>query len=201
MTGRRLGAALLGLLLLSACATRPVREAGPGEADLLAAQSAREALLAEQPDWRLSGRLAVSVAGDGGSGQLEWHQQGDQAEIRLSAPVTRRSWRLQVLSDGARLEGLDGGTLEGPDAERLLAAATGWPIPVQAMAAWVRGARAPGPARIGFGPDGLPAWIEQQGWRVEYKEWRPGEPARPRRVFAERDDARVRLVVDGWGEP
>ncbi|HLS84180.1 MAG TPA: lipoprotein insertase outer membrane protein LolB [Arenimonas sp.] len=197
----RTATVLLGLLLLSACATRPARGPAGDEAALLAAQSAREAALAEQPAWQLSGRLAVSVDGDGGSGQLRWQQQEGQGELQLSAPVSRRSWRLSLLPGQARLEGLEQGPLQGPDAEQLLAEALGWPIPLGAMADWVRGARAPGPARIGFGPDGLPAWIEQQGWRVEYRDWFPGEPARPRRVFAERDDARVRLVVDRWGEP
>ncbi|KAA2284155.1 lipoprotein insertase outer membrane protein LolB [Arenimonas fontis] len=191
---------LLGLVL-AGCASRPARGPEADEAAWLAAQAAREALLAESGDWSFSGRLAVSVAGEGGSGRLDWRQQGDQAEVRLSAPVTRTSWRLLVWPGLARLEGIEGGPQEGPDAERLLHEALGWPIPVGAMADWVRGMRAPGPARIGFGPDGLPAWIEQQGWRIEYRDWDGGEPARPRRVFAERGEARVRLVVDRWGGP
>src|SRR5690606_33601063 len=59
----RTATVLLGLLLLSACATRPARGPAGDEAALLAAQSAREAALAEQPAWQLSGRLAVSVDG------------------------------------------------------------------------------------------------------------------------------------------
>lgn len=194
--------AALVVLALAACAPRlarvPAGEA-PDRAQLLAAQSAREAMLAESPDWSLAGRLAVSVAGEGGSGRLDWRQRGESAEIRLSAPVTRQSWVLATAPGLARIEGLPDGPREGPEAEALLHEATGWTIPVGALSSWVRGARAAGPADIEFGPDGLPLLIRQGGWTVEYRAWDGGEPARPLRVFARRGDASVRLVVDAWG--
>lgn len=195
-----------GLLLLAlaaslmACAPVAVRTGG-SQADLLAAQSAREAGLAEQVDWRMAGRLAVSAGGEGGSGRIEWRQRGADFDIRLSAPVTGRSWTLVQQGGDVVLDGLEGGPRRGADAEALLQDATGWRVPVSALAAWARGARAAGPARIEFGPDGLPALIAQQGWTVEYREWDGGEPARPRRVFARLDaQTSVRLVVESWGE-
>lgn len=192
--------ALPGLMLaLVACTPAPVRTSA--DASLLAAQAAHEAALLAQPQWQLQGRLAVSAAGEGGSGRIDWIQRGNEFDIRLSAPVTRASWRLQGGPGQAVLEGLDGGPLAGPDAGDLLAQATGWDIPVQALAYWVRGGRAPGPAQIEFGPDGLPALIVQQGWTVEYRGWTSETAPRPRRVFASRGEASVRLVVDAWEVP
>jgi outer membrane lipoprotein LolB len=189
----------LACLLVAGCATPGPRTAATS--GLLAAQSAREAELVGTPNWTLSGRLSVSAQGEGGSGRIEWRQQGEDFDIRLSAPVTRKSWRL-VWRDGlATLDGLDGGTLQGPDPEALLEQATGWRIPVAALAAWARGARADGPATVEFAPEGLPARISQQGWLVEYREWDQAAPAMPRRVFARQDEASVRLVVDAWGRP
>ncbi|GGA86637.1 outer-membrane lipoprotein LolB [Arenimonas soli] len=192
--------ALAGLVLaLAACVPATVRTGA--DASLLAGQAAHEAALAAEPDWRLQGRLAVSAGGDGGSGRIDWVQRGDSYDIKLSAPVTRASWRLQGGPAQARLDGLDGGPLAGPDARRLLADATGWDIPVQALSHWVRGGRAPGQAHIEFGPDGLPALIVQQGWSVEYRGWTAGPSPRPKRVFATRQDASVRLAVDAWEAP
>lgn len=192
--------ALSGLFLAGCVPKAPPGGSGASEVQRLATQSAREAMLAEMPAWSLAGRLAVSVAGDGGSGRIDWRQDADGTEVRLSAPVTRQSWVLRIGPAGATLEGLSGGLRSGRDAETLLAEATGWPLPVGALAAWARGARAPGPAEIEFGPDGLPRQIAQQGWVVEYREWGTGDPAMPRRVFARRGDASVRLVVDRWGD-
>jgi outer membrane lipoprotein LolB len=189
----------LTCLLLTACATSPPRSAAT--AGLLAAQSAREAELGLAPHWSMSGRLSVSAAGEGGSGRIEWDQRGEDFEIRLSAPVTRKSWRLLWRDGLATLEGLDDGPRQGPDPEALLEEATGWRIPVSALSAWARGARAAGAASVEFSPEGLPALISQQGWVVEYREWDQADPAMPRRVFASQDQASVRLVVDSWTRP
>ena len=187
-------------LLATACTTTPAPRQR-GDADLLAAQSAREAALAGQGEWTMSGRLSVSADGDGGSGRIDWQQRGQDFDIRLSAPVTRKSWRLVRRDGQATLEGLAGGAREGADAEALLFDATGWRIPLNALGAWARGARAPGPATIDFSPDGRPALIAQQGWQVEYREWDAADPARPRRIFARQGEATVRLVVEAWDAP
>lgn len=191
-------------LALAACGTTPVRT-GPAvpEAAAEAAQQAREAALRAEAAWSLGGRIAVSNGRDGGSGRLEWRQMGERFEVALSAPVTRQSWRLSGDPAQARLEGLEGGPRTGPDAAALLRSATGWDIPVVALADWVRGARADalGPASIRYDAAGRPARIEQGGWTIDYA-WPTTslEPLRPARVDARRGEARVRLVVDQWGD-
>jgi outer membrane lipoprotein LolB len=168
-----------------------MREADDG---LLAAQAGREAALAAQPQWRMSGRFAVSGEGEG-----DWQQHADGYVIEISAPVTRRSLRLSVDLQGARLEGLEQGPMHGVDAQALLYEATGWTLPLQPLMAWARGARARGPAQLEFGSDGLPARLQQQGWQVEYRSWDSRHsPALPIRVFASSGERRVRLAVDRW---
>lgn len=195
---RPIASVLLALLAVACTTTAPRQDS---DAALLQAQAAREAALAQAPDWTMTGRLSVSSASDGGSGRIEWRQQGSDFDIRLSAPVTRKSWRLVRAGGQTTLDGLEGGTRTGPDAETLLLQATGWRIPIDALAAWARGARASGPATVEFTPAGWPALIAQQGWQVEYREWDAGDPARPRRVFAKKDEATVRLVVESWEAP
>ena len=189
--------AVLAVLAITACAPVPVRR-GP-DAALLQQQAAREAMLMATPAWSLSGRIAVSDGHDGGSGRIEWNQRGSDFDIRLSAPITRRSWRLVRQGAQVRLEGLDGGTREGDDAQALLQQAVGWVVPVDALAAWARGARAGVGATLEFGADGLPALLNEQGWAVEYRAWTPGTtPPLPKKVFASQGQSRVRLQVDRW---
>ena len=44
-------------------------------------------------------------------------------------------------------------------------------VPVAQLTAWVRAARAKGEARLEFRDDGLPALIEQDGWKIEYPDY------------------------------
>src|SRR3546814_6539241 len=75
------------------------------------------------------------------------------------------------------------------------------PISLVALSAWVRGMRADGPAQMQFDERGLPAVVEQQGWRVEFRAWsNDGSMPMPRRLFASRADAKVRLVIDAWND-
>lgn len=205
MSMRRLLFAMVGAGLLAGCVTTAPRvPLPPAQRDAaVARQETREAALSQHARWNLQGRVALSNGKRGGSGRIDWQQDGDTYRVALSAPITRQSWRLEGDAGSARLEGLDGGPRVGDDATRLLREATGWEIPVQALAAWVRGARAAqaGPAQLAFAGDGRLAQLQQDGWTLDYSDWRPSPIAGvelPMRVNAERGDARVRLVVDDW---
>jgi outer membrane lipoprotein LolB len=189
---------VLSLTLLSACAGTGVR---PSAAAAEASQAARELALAGRQQWAFTGRVALANGDNGGSGRIEWTQDGDDFDIRLSAPITRQSWRVVREHGLVRLEGLEGGTREGEDAEALLLEATGWRLPVAAMAAWVRGLRGPGQATVTGDPLGLPASLAQAGWQVEYREWDAATPPLPRRIYATKGQASVRLVVEQWTAP
>jgi outer membrane lipoprotein LolB len=200
--GTRLRCVLLGfaVTVVAACAPAPTRPVVVVERERAEAlQLERERAVAASPDWAFAGRVAISTAGDGGSGRIEWAQRAGDFNVRLSAPVTRQSWRLQRAGGTVRLEGLEGGPREGADAEALLFEATRWRLPVADLAAWVRGVRGPdSPARMEFDDTGRLAAIEQSGWRVEYTDWNADPLPMPTRVQATRGDARVRLAIERW---
>ncbi|WP_448098627.1 lipoprotein insertase outer membrane protein LolB [Luteibacter yeojuensis] len=188
------------VLMLAACATTrpPVRQAG--DAVTLGMQEQRERSLADSDHWTLQGRLSVSDGKDSGSGGLTWRQDGERYEFTVRAPVTGRSFRLTGGPEGAELEGLDGGTRRGPDAESLMASAVGWQIPMTELRRWVLGLRADtGPADIAFGADRLPSRLVQDGWTVDYRQWDAmKQPPMPVRVFAEKAPYKVRLSIEDW---
>lgn len=189
---------LLVLLAVAACAPLKQRVTVPGDETSL---RAREAELAQHPTWAFNGRLALSEGSNGGTARIQWRQDGADFDIQLSAPITRQSWQLRQRAGKVSLEGLQGGTREGSDAEAMLLEATGWRIPLLAMAAWVRGVRAPGVADLSLDPNGLPATISQGGWAVEYRGWTVANPPLPQKLFARNGTASVRLVVEAWSEP
>jgi outer membrane lipoprotein LolB len=193
----RLVAAALPLLL-AACVPAVRMK---GDAGLLNAQQAREQALAHADHWVLQGRLGVSDGKQGGSGSFSWTQDGDHYEFVMRGPaISGANFRLSGGPDGALLEGLKSGSLQGPDAEALMRKALGWDVPLRDLRAWVLGLRADsGPAELSFGADRLPAQLQQDGWIVEYPEWDEGhQPPLPKKVFAANPPYKVRLSIDSW---
>lgn len=192
---------MLALLLLLTACVAPVRM--KSDARLLDAQRAREQVLAPVDRWVLQGRLGVSNGSDGGSGSFRWSQEGDHYEFVLRAPVTGKSFRLSGDSNGALMEGLDGGPLRGRDAESLMHRALGWDVPLRELRAWVLGLRGDsGPAELSFGADRLPALLLQDGWSVDYREWDISrQPPLPKKLYATKPPYKVKLVIESWQLP
>lgn len=188
-----------GALLMAACAGPRVRPDVAHDTRLLQDQAAREQVLSGLPDWSLRGRLGVSDGRDGGSGTLEWSQRGDAFRFSVHAPVTGKTWTLSGTPSHAVLTGLRTQAIEGDDARALLERELGWQVPVAGLVDWVRGMRGPGASRIEFRPDGLPAAIVQDGWRVEFLDYDSSrEPPLPRRLFASSGERKVRLAIREW---
>ena len=184
------------LCVLSACAPVRVRETPAA----LAAQQAREAKLAPLAHWTLTAHIGVSNGRDGGSGDLAWEQNGDAYRFTVRAPVTGKTWTLSGDASQAVLEGVDPQPDTDTDAQRLLRDRLGWDVPLADLRVWVRGLRASGSqASVQYDAQNLPAVIEQDGWKVEYRDWfTDRDPPLPRKVFVSRADARVRMVVESW---
>ncbi|MEO6927019.1 MAG: lipoprotein insertase outer membrane protein LolB [Rhodanobacter sp.] len=189
--------AVLLPMLLAACVPAVRMQ---GDAGLLSAQRAREQALAGADHWALQGRLGVSDGHDGGSGSFSWTQDGNHFDFVLRAPITGKSFRLSGGPDGALLEGLDGGPLQGHDAEALMRKALGWEVPLRELRAWVLGLRAAGgPAELSFGANRLPSLLKQDGWSVEYRGWDDSRhPPLPTKVYAAKPPYKVRLSIESW---
>lgn len=195
----RLAFAGLLILVLAACAPMRVKmHASTPAAE--AAQDAREAVLAPRTHWTLDAHIAVSTDRDSSSGELDWRQAGDAYVFTVRAPITGKTLKLTGDAQHARLEGVDAQASEDSDVQHLLRERVGWDVPLASLRAWVRGMRAPGtPARIQYNEQNLPALIEQDGWKIEYRDWfAERKPALPRIVFASHATTRVKMAIETW---
>lgn len=181
---------------LAACAPVRVKES----AETNSAQSAREAKLASMKSWTLTARIGVSDGKDGGSGELVWKQNGDNFDFTVHAPVTGKTWKLSGDASHATLEGVDPQPDTGRSPDRLLKDRLGWDVPLAQLSDWVRGLRAKGsPPNTTYDAQNLPAVIEQDGWKVEYRDWfTERNPPLPKKVFATRGNSRVRVSIEDW---
>lgn len=165
-----------------------------------AMQQAREMALSGRTHWSLAAHIGVSNERDSGSGELDWRRDGEAYTFTVRAPVTGKTWKLSGDDGHARLEGVESSPLEASDVEKLLRERVGWDVPLVALRAWVLGLRAPAaPARVSYAESGLPARIEQSGWIVEYRDWYTDRnPPLPKRVFATRGTARVKMAIESF---
>ncbi|MEO8671322.1 MAG: lipoprotein insertase outer membrane protein LolB [Tahibacter sp.] len=192
-------AGLAGLLLsLAACA--PLRTHGDPAG--MAAQTDREHVLQSRPRWSLVGRIAVSNGEDGGNAQVEWMQVGESCDLRVTAPVTGKTWHLAADQRQATLDGVGATRLTDRTAATLLEREVGWHIPVAQLQYWVRAMRSPeSTAELVFDAQHVLTGLVQSGWTVEYRDYFvEGEPRLPRKVFASRGKQRVRLYIERWQE-
>lgn len=186
----RIALGLIALAGLAACAQAPKRAIDADE------QSADARALER---WSLTGRVAVSNGKDGGSGRIDWVQDGATYTITIRAPVSNQTWRLSNSSGVVRLEGARKRPVEGEDAEELLAREAGWRLPIAEMQRWIRGVGYASRADVELDEHGLPRELTEAGWLVTYKAWdTTREPALPTRIAATRPPYKVKLAVSSW---
>lgn len=150
--------------------------------------------------WRMTGRVAVAVDGEGASASIDWRQSGDTADLVVSGPLGVGALRAVLDGSGLLLEDSSGARVVGADAERLLADRLGTDIPIRSLRYWMLGIPAPGqPYAETRSPDGRPASLQQSGWQVQFGRFGPvpgGEL--PDRLSLVRDGARLKLAVARW---
>ena len=187
---------LAGAVLLVGCAPTPIEPAAEGEPLWQAHQQVLNAI----GHWQVSGRMAIQAAGEGYHGRFDWRQLGDRMDLTVSGPLSQGSARLRGDGAGVELLDSDGGRVRAGDADTLLRRATGLQVPVTGLRYWILGLPAPTTesSRVLDGQGRLLS-LEQNGWNIDYRAYLDMDGrSLPRKVFLERDDLRVRLVVERW---
>jgi len=184
-------------LLLNACTAVDVREAGAPDQQIYLDRANR---IAAFEQWGLVGRLSLDDGEDGGSGKLRWEVRSTASDLDFHGAMGRGAWQLQVRPDGAMLREADGHVQVATDVNSLMQDRVGWSVPVDALAWWVRGLRAPGIIEFEeFDTDGRLLSLRQFGWAVDFKRYRSvDDMALPVRLEAQRDSHRVKLAIGSW---
>ena len=189
------GCLLLVLLAISAtgCALKPPL---PAESDW----QARQEMLVQEQRWNLSGRVSVRTAADAVNGSLTWVQDGRHTELGFRGPLGVGGFRLTGDDRQMLFEDSKGQQLVLDDPGNALASQLGWDVPLTSLGYWVRAL--PDPAmqvEQTFGPSGRLSGMHQDGWSLTYENYAmEAAYAMPGRVTVERDEVRIRLVVDDW---
>ena len=199
--GQTLPGFLLGVSLLSGCATVPQRP--PAEVDLLWQQHRQT--LEQKTDWTLSARIAGSTEDDGWSGKLSWQQAGENYQVHFQAPFGQGAVQLLGSPGQVEMRTSDGQVVVADDAESLLYQQLGWRLPLTGLRYWVLGLPMPvsSPTQeapvLAFDNAGRLASLRQSQWQVSYEAYsRVDELVLPKKVYLENHAVNLRLVIDRW---
>ena len=191
-------AAMAVLLLSAGCRTLPPSaEVGPG-AD--APWPEQRAALENLDRYGLNGRVAVAAQGQGFSASLRYQQQPKRSNLSLDGPLGIGGLRVDVEGEDIAIATSRGEKLDGQSARDELERRLGFQLPLTELRWWLLGIPAPGEATVNQdGGSGEIRDFTQNGWHVSINSRAPGLGfALPQRLTAEREGARLKLLVENW---
>jgi len=150
--------------------------------------------------FELKGRVAVAAGGEGFNARLRWSQVGNQTNMSLEGPLGTGG--VQVSSDGSALSvvNANGQRLDSEAARAELRNRLGFDPPLSSLRYWVLGVPEPGPpARESLDTQQRLSTLDQNGWQINYTDYTSVNGGwLPSKLTLQRDNVRVRVVVDGW---
>ena len=192
----RLGAALALAALAAACRTTP-----PTLPPSAVPWEVRRPQLQTQTHFELKGRVAVAAAGEGFNANLRWTQDGTRSQLNLEGPLGVGGAQVTASGEELSLVTARGEHLDNAEAHAALEARLGFDPPLSALRYWVLGVPDPAhPATEALDQTQQRlVGLTQDGWHVDYQSYvAAGGEALPARLTLQRDNVRVRLLVDNW---
>jgi outer membrane lipoprotein LolB len=193
-------ASCLALLALAGCRTRPppAPVIGPG-AD--APWPKQYAALSRLDSYGLNGRVGVAANGQGFSASLRYSQKQERADLALDGPMGVGGMRIGIQDRELTVTNSRGETLDGAAARGEIESRLGFELPLTELRWWLLGLPAPGSPSENrqASPDAPIDAFRQNGWHVSIESRAPGLGfSLPKRLTAEREGARLKLLVENW---
>jgi len=196
---------ILSLLLaaLGGCASLPVDQPVTDTSHEMWQQ--RQLHLDTLDQWHIRGRVALFVKNDVHNLGLDWQRDGDQFTLKLEAPLGQGMVQLIGKQGEVELQTSEGEHFFGQNAEQVLAAATGWALPVEGLLSWVKGINH---EKSAYSPDidhnGKARSLLQDGWKINFLEYERvtlrdfGAVELPQKLYLKRQQLALKIVIDQW---
>lgn len=182
--------AILALPLLAGCASLP--STTPLNRDSIR-------------DFALEARFALRATPSGqppqsANGRLTWVHTEQRDRVLLASPLGYGLAEIDITPQSATLRTGDGQERESSDPEALMIAATGLPLPVSRLPAWLLG-RSGNAASIEPDALGRPGRLTEAGWQVDYTYDDDRAAALPARLTIVRPgEVELKLRIEEWRE-
>lgn len=172
---------------LGGCAVSPEKPAGEY-------QLSNMQYLQQQKEWLLEGRLALVNEKDSVSVTINWRHSELRDDIELVGPLAQGRVKISVTPDEVAVDdGDDPQVFYGP-VNDVLAEQLGVDLPVDSLKFWVLGVNDP---RQVYSEQ--PFGFYQGSWLVRFREMQVvNTHTLPKKMTAEKDKTRIKLIVDQW---
>ena len=188
------------MLWLTSCATSVVNQ-GPVDPDWLKHQESVLAL----SDWQLSGRLNVRQQNASDTVNINWQQQDQDFEIRLSGTLGLGAVQVHGSPDSVVVEKAGTKTVVLPDLRALTQNYLGYDFPAAQLLYWVRGVPAPdGIISTALNDKLMLGTLVQadttgRQWELEYQKYQlVGDVWLPSDIRVRSGDIRLRFLINKW---
>lgn len=186
-------------LTLAGCVSTPEPEKELSQAQRQSLWQVHKKQLVALDHWHLKGRLGLSVPGDSGTLSLEWQQNKESYLIYLDGPLGQSVAKINGQPGSVALEA-SGKRYHDQNPEKLLSELTGWDLPVSLLRYWIMGLPSPeSHASIQLNNQGHPDLITQQGWQVEYLQYKEFSGITlPVRIKVRQGEVQATLFARSW---
>ena len=151
----------------------------------------------ESVEFELAGRIATRFREEAASGNVAWRHSRESDELLITSPVGSSMARIVRTGREVVLTTAEGKEYRANDTETLTEQVLGFRLPLAGLTYWVRGRPVEGAeASVTRDKDGRLATLGQNGWGVEYQEFRAdGLPVRMKLTYP---GIELRLAIHEW---
>lgn len=194
----------LFLIMLASCATvKQTQTQQPAQTEAVNVPvENRVTSLSNIQNWDLDALIAIrnNAKNDSGTANMKWQQSRSNYNIQLFGPLGSNSVKLSGRPGKVSMETSDGKRSSAASPEILLAAKTGWRIPVSNLYYWIRGLPVPtlGGSKIYDNANHLTQLV-QQGWTIRFQNYTSvNQVDLPTKIFLANPELNVKIIVNHW---
>jgi outer membrane lipoprotein LolB len=155
-----------------------------------------ETKVPQDVEFDLTGRLAARYGNEAFSGNIAWRHARSADEMLITSSLGAGVARIVRQGDSVILTTAEPREYKATDAESLTEEVLGFRVPLAGLADWVRGRPSTeAPASAEYALDGRLLSLQQQGWNIEYLDYRDARPSRLRLTYP---GIELRLAISEW---
>jgi outer membrane lipoprotein LolB len=158
--------------------------------------------VASSVNFELIGRVSARGGDKGFAGGVRWSHAGTDDNIHLLSPFGQIVAQIKRNKDIVLLTTSEQRVYRAASVENLTKQVLGWRLPLLGLQYWVRGVNSPKTrSEVDRDTDGRIIVIRQDGWEITYTGYFPSQliqTERPRVLVLNRNNLKIKLVIDNW---